>query len=90
MKTEVGRSDTSLPVWVLYFLADVRIVVIEVGDIKRATCLGRRGRGRAAGLEGGSPHSCAAAGRTHMPQGRCCRREVCPEEEVCCPPSHPT
>ena len=56
------------------------------------TRLGHRGTGRAAGPAGGWPRSCAAAaaaaaGRTHKPLGRRCRREVCPEEEVCCPPS---
>lgn len=52
--------------------------------------LGRRGTGMAAGPAGGWLHSCSAAGRTHKPPGRRCRREVCPEAEVCCPPSQPT
>lgn len=63
-----------------------------VWNVNGTTCLGRRGTGRAAGPAEGWPHSCAAAaaGRTHKPLGRRCRREVCPGEEVCCPPSHPT
>lgn len=51
--------------------------------------LGHRGTGRAAGPRAGWPRSCAAAGRSRTPPGRRCRREVCPEGEVCCPPSHP-
>lgn len=57
------------------------------------TYLDRRGTRRAAGLAGVWTHShaaaaaAAAAGRTRKHRGRCCRREVCPEGEVCCPPS---
>lgn len=62
--------------------------------VNGATCLCHRGTGRAAAAAGparGWPRSRAAAGgRTHTPPGRWRRREVCPEEEVCCPPSLPT
>lgn len=57
-------------------------------NLTRDIYLGRRGTGTAAGPVQGWPHSCAAAaGRTHKPRGRWCRREVCPGEEACCPPS---
>lgn len=65
-----------------------------MSEINRAACLGHPGSGRAAGPQRGWLRSrvaaAAAAGRTHAPPERRCRREVCPEGEACCPPSHPT
>lgn len=56
-------------------------------DSRGLTYLEGRGRRRAAGRAGVWSHSPAVAGRTRRRQGRCCRREVCPEGEACCPPS---
>lgn len=56
-------------------------------DSHGLTYLEGRGTRRAAGQVGVWTHSRAVAGRTRRRRGRCCRREVCPEGEVCCPPS---
>lgn len=63
-------------------------------DTDGSTYLDCRGTRRAAGLAGVWTHShaavaaaAAAAGRTRNHRGRWCRREGCPEGEVCCPPS---
>lgn len=56
-------------------------------DSRGSTYLERWGTRRAAGRAGLSTHSRAVAARTRKPQGRRCRQGVCPEGEVCCPPS---
>lgn len=68
---------------------------MSVSCVNAATCLVRRGTGMAVGPAEGWLHSRAeaaaaaarAAGRTHKPPGRWCRRAVGPGGEVCCPPS---
>lgn len=58
-------------------------------DTNSLTYLDRRGR-RRAGVwthSRAAAAAAAAAGRARKRRGRCCRREVCPEGEVCCPPS---
>lgn len=59
-------------------------------DTDGLTYLDRRGTRRAAVLwthSHAAAAAAAAAGRIRNHRGRSCRQEVCPEGEVCCPPS---